>query len=322
MNKILVTGGTGFIGNALVRSLLNNKKSVRVLDNGSRGNLNKFNDIKNEIEIIYGDIRNPRTVSKACLGVDQIIHLAFINGTKYFYTMPETVLDVGVRGIFNVIDAGIKNNIKELIVASSSEVYNIPDIIPTPENIQLTIPDPLNPRFSYSSAKIISEIAAINFGRKYFKKVLIFRPHNVYGPDMGQEHVIPELILRINKLSESGNATVSLQIQGNGLETRAFIYIDDFIKGLLQVIEKGGHLNIYNIGSDNEISIKSLATKIGNLFNKQIKIIPGRLQKGSALRRCPDITKLRKLGFKPEITLDKGLFKTYKWYIEKIQNFK
>ena len=84
-----------------------------------------------------------------------------------------------------------------LVLASSSEVYQTPPQVPTDESAPLVVPDPLNPRYSYGGGKIISELMAINYGRKYFERVLIFRPHNVYGPDMGFEHVIPQFALRL-----------------------------------------------------------------------------------------------------------------------------
>lgn len=314
--KILVTGGTGFIGSALVKALVNDGEMVRVLDNQSRGSMRRLEEVKGQFEFIKGDIRNPKLVEKACRDIDQIIHLAYINGTEFFYSKPELVLEVGVKGMMNVLDGCIKQNVPELILVSSSEVYQTPTIIPTPETVPLVVPDPLNPRYSYGGGKIISELLAINYGRKYFKRVLIVRPHNVYGPDMGWEHAIPQLSLRIKKLVESkdGNEQINLIIQGSGKETRAFCYIDDFTQGLLKVLEKGKHLGIYNIGTMEEIPIKQLVQEIGRFFNKEIKIVPGKLAKGGTLRRCPDITKLKKLGFKPRFNLQQGLQKTVQWY--------
>ena len=92
--------------------------------------------------------------------MDSVCHLAFINGTKYFYSMPELVLDVGVKGIVNVVDGCLKHGVGELVVASSSEVYHEPAVVPTDETVPLCIPDPLNPRYSYAAGKLISEIIA------------------------------------------------------------------------------------------------------------------------------------------------------------------
>lgn len=313
--KFLVTGGAGFIGSELVRTLVREKNKVLVLDNESRGALRRLQDIKNKFEFIQGDIRDTKVVEKVCKGVDAVVHLAFINGTEFFYIKPQLVLEVGVKGMMNVVDGCIKNHVKELFLASSSEVYQTPPIIPTPEDVPMVIPDPLNPRYSYAGGKIISELITINYGRKFFKRAIIFRPHNVYGPDMGYEHVIPQFIIRMRGLIDGKEKKpIRFSIQGSGKETRAFIYIDDFINGLKLVIEKGDHLGIYHIGTQDEISVKRLAQIVGACFQKKVRVIPGKLMEGSTSRRCPDISKLKKLGFRPTISLRDGLQQTVKWY--------
>ena len=325
--KYLVTGGTGFIGSALVKQLVKEGNYVRVLDNDIRGAEERLKEIKDKIEIVKADIRDKEAVQKACNGMDSVIHLAYINGTEYFYKMPELVLEVGVKGMINAIDGCIKENVKELILASSSEVYQTPPQIPTDESAPLSIPDPLNPRYSYGGGKIISELLAINYGRKHFDRVIIFRPHNVYGPDMGWEHVIPQFILRMKELSKKDkNKKIKLPIQGTGKETRAFCFIDDFIDGLMLVLEKGEHMSIYHIGTMDEIPIEKVAKEVGKYFGKDVDVIPGETTKGSTNRRCPDITKLKKLGYKPKVSFEEGLKITAKWYdknpekIRKIQN--
>ncbi len=141
-------------------------------------------------------------MNRALKNTDAVIHLAYINGTKYFYSKPVLILDVAVKGILNIIEACIKNKVKELYLASSSEVYQTPNKIPTDELEALKIPDIFNPRYSYGGGKILSELMGIHYGKKYFKKLVIFRPHNVYGPDMGREHVIPEFINRFKTFKE------------------------------------------------------------------------------------------------------------------------
>lgn len=326
MKKYLVTGGTGFIGSALVKRLVKEGHSVRVLDNNVRGSIEKLGNTYKSIEFIQGDIRDPEIVQRACKGMDSVAHLAYINGTEYFYKMPELVLDVGVRGMLNVIDSCIKENVKELILASSSEVYQSTDNIPTNETIPLIIPDPLNPRYSYGAGKIISEMLAINYGRKYFERVLIFRPFNVYGPDMGWEHVIPQFVLRMHEItSKSADSTIEFPIQGGGSETRAFIFINDFIDGLMRVLEKGKHLETYHIGTMSEIAIKDVAIEVGNYFKKEVHIIGGQTMQGSIPRRCPDNSKVCALGFYPKTSLKEGIALSAPWYqtnahnVQKIQ---
>jgi len=310
--KYLVTGGTGFIGSALVKRLVKEGHEVRVLDNDIRGAKERLEDVYDKIEFVNADIRDAQDVQKACKGIDSVIHLAYINGTEYFYKMPELVLEVGVKGMVNVIDSCIKENIKELILASSSEVYQTPQNIPTDETAPLSIPNPLNPRYSYGGGKIISELMAINYGRKHFDRVIIFRPHNVYGPDMGWEHVIPQFVLRMKEICKNNkDKQIKFPIQGTGKETRAF---DDFVDGLMIVLEKGKHLGIYHIGTMEEISIEEVANDIGKYFGKEVTIVPSKAVSGSTKRRCPDIAKLKKLGYKPKVPFDKGLKITAKWY--------
>jgi nucleoside-diphosphate-sugar epimerase len=283
--RFLVTGGTGFLGSALTRALLRGGGEVRVLDNDSRGSARRLGDLASRLEIVKGDIRDARAVREAVRGIDCVCHLAYVNGTQTFYDAPELVLDVAVRGMVNVIDACMDEGIGDLVLASSSEVYQTPPVIPTGESVPLVVPDPLNPRFSYGGGKIICELMAINYGRRHFERVAIFRPHNVYGPDMGDEHVVPQFARRMQRLAQEQGPEVRFPIQGTGRETRSFVYIDDLAAGVLRVIEDG-------------------------------ELEPSDLQPGSTPRRCPDIGKLRALGYQPRVSIDEGLRKTLQWYTE------
>jgi nucleoside-diphosphate-sugar epimerase len=313
--KVLVTGGSGFIGASLVKALVKSGARVRVLDDNSRGAPRRLTEVENDIEFIGGDIRDAGAVDKATQGMDEVHHLAFVNGTEFFYSQPDLVLDVGVRGMINVIDACRKQNVGNLILASSSEVYQTPPQVPTAEDAPLSVPDVLNPRYSYGGGKLISELMAINFGRKYFERVLIFRPHNVYGPDMGWEHVVPQFALRLQKLSlAQKDGTLRFDIQGTGEETRSFCYVDDLVAGVMVMRDKGEHLNIYHVGTTEELSIADVARKVAACAGRTIELVPGKLQAGGTPRRCPDISKLAALGYKPRVSLDQGLKTTLDWY--------
>lgn len=313
--RILVTGGSGFIGSALVKSLLRSGDRVRVLDDNSRGRPRRLADVEKDIEFIAGDIRDADAVEKATAGIDEVHHLAFVNGTEFFYSAPDLVLDVGVRGMINVIDACRKHGIGDLVLASSSEVYQTPPKVPTDETAPLSIPDPLNPRYSYGGGKLISELMAINFGRKHFKRVLIFRPHNVYGPDMGWEHVIPQFAMRLHRATHlQPGGKIKFEIQGSGRETRAFCHVDDLVAGVMVMREKGEHLGIYHIGTGEEVSIADLAQRIAAHAKREIELVTGKLAEGGTLRRCPDISKLARLGYKPRVPLSDGLKPTLDWY--------
>ena len=227
---------------------------------------------------------------------------------------PGLVLDVAIRGMINVLDACRSSGVRELVLASSSEVYQTPPTIPTDETAPLSIPDVLNPRYSYGGGKVACELMAINFGRTDFDRVVIFRPHNVYGPDMGKEHVIPQFAIRMHKLCGETTGPIRFPIQGTGQETRAFIYIDDLVDGVVQLIDRGEHLGIYHIGTDSEVTIEQLARQVAHYFKRDLQLVPGDLTLGSTQRRCPDITKMRALGFEPRVSLTDGLTLTLRWY--------
>lgn len=314
--KYFVTGGSGFIGSALVKRLVAGGAQVRVLDSHLRGSPRHLEGVLDKIDLIRGDIRNATAVLRASEGCDAIVHLAYLNGTEYFYSKPELVLEIGVKGIMNCLDAALAHGIRDFVLASSSEVYQTPPQIPTPEEVPLIVPDVMNPRYSYGGGKMISELLCINYGRKHFDRMVIFRPHNVYGPDMGGEHVLPQFILRAKALVEkTASGDVPFTIQGDGGETRAFIHIEDFTEGLRLVIERGQHNQIYHIGTQEEVTVRALAEQVVGLFGRQARIECTPLQAGSTPRRCPDITKLRGLGFEPRIRLAEGLKPMVEWYV-------
>ena len=300
----LITGGQGFIGKAISLSLLDQGNKVIIFDNNFRKK--KFFLKHKNLQLIDGDIRNIIHLNKIKNKIDSVVHLAAINGTRNFYEKPNLVLEVGIKGIINIIDFCKNKKIKEIFLASSSEVYQNAPIYPTDEKVRLIIPDPHNPRFSYSSTKIISEILLLN--SEFFKKAVIFRPHNIYGPDMGYKHVIPELIIKTIKEKKF------LDIQGNGKNKRSFCYIEDFVDAFNVLIKKGKHKEIYNIGNTDEVKVLDLSKLIISMLNKDLKIKISTKPFYNAMRRLPDIKKLNKLGYKPKINLKKGLKKTIDWY--------
>ena len=314
--RYLVTGGAGFIGSALVRRLLRDGHGVRVLDDLSRGRAERLADVCADVEFIEADVRDADAVLGAARGVDGFCHLAAINGTQRFYSQPETVLEVSVKGIVNAIDACLVQGVGELLLASSSEVYQTPPAIPTDETAPLSVPDPLNPRYSYAGGKIVGELMALGYGRRHFERVVVFRPHNVYGPDMGAAHVIPQLALRAAALTaEHAHGPVPFPIQGDGSQTRAYVHIDDFTDGLAAVVQKGAHLNIYHIGNDDEVTVRRLVELLFEHLGRDVEIRPGPLPEGSPARRCPDIAKLMTLGYRPRVALRDGLAGTVDWYV-------
>jgi nucleoside-diphosphate-sugar epimerase len=304
--RVLVTGGAGFIGSYVVKALVAAGEQVRILDNVSRGEI----PIPKGIEVHIGDIRDADEILYSCRDINEVIHLAYINGTQNFYDKPAEVLDVGVRGMLNVLDACKANGVRRLMLVSSSEVCQT-DLPFFPnkgmhEELPLTIPDPHNPRFSYSAGKIISEMLALHCGQ--FDWLTIVRPFNIYGPGMPEGHVIPDFTKRLQEGSKHGYADpVPFPIQSGGSETRSFCYIDDFVEGLMMVRAKGEHLGIYNIGNPEEVNIRSLAKLMANIYGVELFTTESAARPGSITRRRPDISKLAALGYVPKILLQEGL---------------
>lgn len=316
---ILVTGGTGFLGSALVRRLVAEGHDVRSLDDGSRGRDHRLGDRRHAVTRFAGDVRRYDDVRAAMEGCDMVVHMASVNGTEYFYDKPDVVLDVGVRGMLNVLDACRDAGVRELVFASSSEVYQTPSVVPTPEQVEMVIPDPTNPRYSYAGQKLIGELLALHTGRRICDRVVIFRPHNVYGADMGFEHVIPQFATRAARLAgETAGETLRFPIQGKGSQTRAFVHVDDFTDGLMRVVDAGEDGGIYHIGTTEEVDIATLARMVVEHFGRRCELVFGPEPAGATPRRCPDISKLTQLGYAPSITLADGLGAVVDWYAQHV----
>lgn len=314
IKTVAVTGAGGFIGSYLVRKLLDHGHRVRCIDNFLRGRPKRLEDLGPGAEVINADVRQKEQLTSALQGCEAVFHLAAVNGTENFYNHPELVLDVGVRGMIAVAEACNATGISDLIVASSAEVYQTPAIVPTDEDIALVIPNSLNPRYSYGGSKLISELIAFNYCRNSVPKVQVFRPHNVYGPDMGWKHVIPQLI---GKIGAAGpGARRSITIQGDGTETRAFCYVDDIVDGIIAMWRHGATMNVYHIGSMEEVSIRQLVIEIGCAMDVELDVIASPGMEGGTPRRCPDIGKMRKLGYDPAVPLSEGVRRTVTWYLQ------
>jgi nucleoside-diphosphate-sugar epimerase len=318
MTDVLVTGGTGFVGARLVERLVETGRAVRVLDSNFRGSTARLAAVRDRVELMEGDVRDPAAVRRAIEGISTVFHLAWINGTGYFYAEPRLVLEVGIKGTLNVLDAAADLGVRELIFASSSEVYQTPPVIPTPETVPLVVPDPRNPRYSYGGGKLLGELL-MNFYASDKMRRVTFRPHNVYGPAMGWEHVIPQLLENLWAASDGlrrREATITLQ--GTGEETRAFCYVDDAVEGILACAATGGDGEVYHVGVEEEVAIARLATMLGEALGLDVSVRASAPAAGGTSRRCPDTTKLRALGWAPRTSLRDGIARTVAWYRERL----
>ena len=320
--KYLVTGGTGFIGAHLANLILSKNNEVHICDNNIRGVKDEFIDnmISRGVKFINCDLTDLSEVSKLDKDYDIVFHLAAINGTENFYTIPYMVLRVGILSTMNLLEHFAGQDVK-FIYSSSSETYASTfkfrkDSIPTPETIELCIGDVFNPRYSYGGSKITCELLVANYAHQYDLDFQIIRYNNVYGPRMGFKHVIPQFIKRAYFNEDP------FLIYGPD-QTRAFCYVEDAV-GVTLDLATSQQKGIFHIGNDEqEMPIMALAQKIVKHFGYDPKFDIKDPPKGSVQRRCPDVSLIRKtIGYSPKYTLDQGLEETIKWYADHYLNNK
>ena len=310
--KIILSGGAGFIGHHLLNRLATNN-TVFMIDNLKRGLLRRFNENEN-INFHQIDITDLDQMVSLKQEADIFIHLAAINGTENFYQRPIEVMDVGVLGVINVFKYCAEMSIPKVVVASSAEVYQKPKTIPTPEDIELVVPSHLNPRYSYGLSKIFTEFYSLHYGLQKDLSVSIFRPHNVYGEDMGYKHVIPEFMLPFLKAKSENKKTVLIKTKGPINSSRAFCYISDIVDGI-EAISDQSSSGVYNIGNPTSINIKDILLMLSDISGLELQIDDSKNEHlGSVTERVPDIAKIASLGYSPKINFLEGLTKTYNWY--------
>ena len=320
MRKVLILGGTGFIGLTLAKLLVQEGPPTEVVlvDNFSRGRrdaeVGAFLQAHPECGLLEADLSKPEGFeSFEGKTYDEVYLLAAVVGVKYTQENPAAVVAINSRIVLNALDWARKNGVGRLLFASTSEVYAggvelglIP--VPTPETVPLVFANIRNSRFSYAASKLLGEAAVFGYAQAYGLPVMVVRFHNVYGPRMGYEHVIPELSLRAIRKEDP--------FRVYGIEqTRAFCFVTDAVRGLLTAMRCGKDGEIYNIGNDQEeIRIGDLAELILRFAHHSSRIQPASPPAGSVARRCPDLAKLRALGYTPKTTLVDGLRITLDWY--------
>jgi nucleoside-diphosphate-sugar epimerase len=328
MKKILITGGAGFIGSHLARHLTADPENILILtDNLQRGRMDAdFTSLleteKDRITFIQADLTDKAAWDLFDKDIDHLYHLAAINGTKHFYTIPHEVLRINVLTLMHALDwAGTLPKKPKVLFTSSNEAYagglsafdQLP--IPTPENVPLVIEDVYNPRWTYASTKLIGEQFVIWYAKHYGYPAVIVRPHNFYGPRAGYDHVIPEFSERIMKRTEP------FEIFGSD-DTRTFCYITDAVRAMQMIMDHpvtdGGEVHTFHIGDREELTIRELADKLFGIADwKPSDINIHASPAGSVKRRLADIGKINSLiDWEPEIKLDQGLKLTYEWYVK------
>ena len=294
--KIIVTGGSGFIGSNVVKYLSKNHE-VKIFD------FKKPNNLDNEF--IQGDITDFQHVINSVKDCDVVIHLAATLGVVNTETNPVLTLDTNLGGTINVLEACKINKIKKIIFSSSSEVYGEPLKIPMDED------DKPIPMTTYGIAKFAAEEYIKAYSKTFGLEYTLFRLFNVYGDHQATDWVLPEFVSK-------AISNKDIIVHGDGLQTRSFCYVTDISNAFSLTLDKANG-QLINIGNNHEpITIKELANKIIKLSNSKssVKFIPfeeSKRNRSEILIRVPNIKKAEKLlGYEPKISLEEGILRVIK----------
>lgn len=316
--KVLVTGADGFIGSHLTEYLVKYGCQVKAFVY-----YNSFNywgwldqsqaEIKDNLEIFAGDIRDPHGVKTAMKDCEIVFHLAALIAIPYSYHSPDTYVDTNVKGTLNVVQAAREQRVKKVIHTSTSEVYGTAQFVPITEQ------HPLQGQSPYSATKIAADQVAMSFFYAFDTPVTIIRPFNTYGPRQSARAVIPTIITQI----ANGSNNIKL---GSLTPTRDFNFVEDTVRGFVAIAESGNAVGeVINIGSNFEVSIGDTVRTIAELMNTEITIETEdqrkRPEKSEVDRLWADNTKARELvGWEPEYGgaqgFRRGLGKTIEWFTD------
>lgn len=316
--KILVTGADGFIGSHLTEELIRQGYDVRAFVM-----YNSFNswgwldssplEIRQNLDVFAGDIRDPHGVREAMKGCDCVLHLAALIAIPYSYHSPDTYVDTNIKGTLNIVQAARESGVEKVVHTSTSEVYGTARFVPITEE------HPLQGQSPYSASKIGADQIAMSFYSSFETPVAVVRPFNTYGPRQSARAVIPTIITQI----ASGARSLKL---GSLHPTRDFNYIKDTVRGFISVAESECSIGeVINIGSNFEISIGETARTIAALMNSNIEVesddIRLRPANSEVERLWADNTKAgRLLGWEPHyaglVGLRRGLEETVQWFAE------
>lgn len=316
--NVLVTGAGGFIGSHLTEKLVKQGHRVRAFvrynSRNSWGWL-ESSEVKDNIEVYSGDIRDYDSVKASLNGMDVIFHLAALIGIPYSYSSPVAYIKTNIEGTYNVCQAAREAGVTRLIHTSTSEVYGTAQYVPIDEN------HPLQAQSPYAASKIGADQLALSFYRSFSLPVTVVRPFNTYGPRQSARAVIPTIIMQLLRKQEE----IKL---GNLTPTRDFNFVEDTVNGFITAgLSPHTVGEVINIGSGREISIGELATLLGQLIGVEVRIqddpVRYRPEASEVERLCCNNSKARKLtGWQSKYSLADGLKITIEWFKKNLELYK
>ncbi len=308
MEKVLVTGGAGFLGSHLIKKLLDKDKKVICLDNMFTGT---YDNIKDYFSNPNFEFINQNVIEKMEFDVDYIYNLACPASPIHYQYDPIMTCKTSFLGALNVLDLA-KETGARVLQASTSEIYGDPLIHPQTENYKGNV-NTIGPRACYDEGKRVAETIFFDYKRQYKVDIRIIRIFNTYGPNMlaNDGRVISNFITQaINNRD--------ITIYGDGSQTRSFCYVDDLIEAMVKMMENDDFIGPVNLGNPDEITILNLAKLIVKKCSSKSKIIYKQLPEDDPIQRKPSISLAKeKLNWQPKVSLDCGLDKTIEYFKNK-----
>jgi len=301
--KVLVTGGAGFIGSNIVRSLLARGDAVRVLDNFSTGNRGNLAGLENDVELVEGDLRSYERVHAAVRGVEVVFHEGALPSVPRSVQDPLTTTAVNVEGTLNVLLAARDEGVRRIVNASSSSVYGNTGELP---RVESQAPDPISP---YAVAKLAAERFCTSFSRVYAMEIVSLRYFNVFGPRQDPASQYAAVVPRFIRAVAEGEAVT---IYGDGEQSRDFTYVDNVVAANMLAAgaaEAGGE--ILNIATGGSITVNELADAIGGLLGRPVEKAYEPARKADVRASWADLGEARRLlGYEPQVAFEEGLRRT------------
>lgn len=306
MNKILVTGGAGFIGSHLCARLIDEGNDVICLDNFHTGNIR---NIQSLITHPYFElVRHDTTFPINHIYVDQIYNLACPASPIHYQSNPVDTIKTNVHGAINVLELA-RNTKAKILQASTSEIYGDPKVHPQTEDYWGNV-NPIGPRACYDEGKRSAETLFFDYHRQYALDIKVIRIFNTYGPNMHPQdgRVVSNFIMQALQGKD-------ISIYGDGKQTRSFCYVSDLVEGMIKMMNSHNFTGPVNLGNPNEINMLELASKIIELTASKSKICFKPLPVDDPVKRKPDISLAKeKLSWSPKISLEDGLEKTISYF--------
>ncbi len=300
MTRWLITGGAGFIGSHLVEALVTRGASVRVLDNFSTGRWENLAPVRDRIEIIEGDIRDPRMVESATDGVEVIAHLAAIVSVQASLEAPRETMDVNIGGTLNLLEAARRAGTRRCLFASSAAVYGDHSNLPLPEDLP---PRPLSP---YAASKVAGEALCQTYQSAYGLRTVVLRFFNVYGPRQDPHSPYSGVIsIFLGRMRQN----LPPVVYGDGSQTRDFIFVGDVVAAMLRAGEQDGLAGaVLNVSRGEETPVIQLVTLLNRALGTHLEPVFAPPRAGEVHRSAGDPHRARALlGWQPSVGLEEGL---------------